>query len=368
MPHEVQEELSLAGFTTLGIGGPARYFLEASTEDEVLEGIEFARARDLPLLVLGGGSNILVSDAGFPGLALQMRIGGVRIVEDDEHVSIVAGAGVSWDALVAECVAEGLYGVECLSGIPGWVGATPIQNVGAYGQEVSSVISSVRTYDSVEDRVVELSSDDCAFGYRESLFNTTARGRYLVLGVKYRLKREGGPAIEYPDLQRYFEGRTPRPALSEVRGAVLEVRRSKAMLLEAGDPDCRSAGSFFKNPVVSAAEFDRIAARAVAARSAATREEVPCFPVGSGRMKVPAGWLIERSGFSKGTPEGPVGLSKKHALALVNRGGGTARDVLRVAGEVRERVEAVFGVRLVTEPVFVGFPDAVIERFGAVSA
>jgi UDP-N-acetylmuramate dehydrogenase len=368
MSLRVRENLPLAEFTTLGIGGPARYLVQASTEEAVREGIEFAGMRGLPLLVLGGGSNLLVSDEGFPGVVLEIRIGGLRFVEEGERVSVRAGAGIDWDGLVAECVGRDLYGIECLSGIPGRVGATPVQNVGAYGQEVSDVIRRVRVYDRLRDEIDELTSRDCGFDYRASVFNTSARGRYLVLGVVYELEREGAPRLDYPDLERRFRDGKDNPPLSEVREAVLAIRRGKAMLLEAGDPDSRSAGSFFKNPVVSASKLAEIAATAREQGSGARPEDVPGFRLPSGEVKVSAAWLIERSGFRKGKPEGRVGLSSRHALALVNRGGGTAADVLGVAWKIRERVKAVFGLGLSTEPAFVGFPDSVIQRFGAAPA
>jgi len=358
----IQENVPLAPLTTLGIGGPARYFFRASTERSVVEAIGFARSRSLPMMILGGGSNLLVSDDGFPGLVLSVALKGVTRAETDGGVRVRAGAGVDWDALVADCVGCGLYGVECLSGIPGWVGGTPIQNVGAYGQEVADVISGVRVFDLGEGAIAELPTSACGFAYRTSLFNTTARGRYVVLAVDYFLETTGQPGTSYPDLRRFFEGRSAPPGLTEVREAVRAIRRQKAMLLVDGDPDRRSAGSFFRNPVVSASDFGRMEEQA---QRFGASTPVPRYTVDAG-VKVPAAWLIEQSGFPRGTTEGAVGLSSKHALALVNRGGATAEDVLRFAARIQQAVEDAFGVRLRTEPAFVGFPEEVTERFGAV--
>lgn len=349
----------MAGLTTLGIGGPAKYLVEVSDEEGLGEAVAMARTRSLPILILGGGSNLLVSDDGFPGLAIRMRISGVRW--DGPRVS--AGAGVVWDTLVADAVGRGFFGIECLSGIPGSVGGTPVQNVGAYGQEVSQVISSVRVYDLYNDAFRDLAAEDCGFAYRTSVFNSTHRGRYVVLAVEYTLRTDARLCLTYPDLGREFsEGR--KPALKEVREAVMAIRRGKAMLLVDGDPDCRSAGSFFRNAVLTLSGFDALEARC---REAGLDAPVPAYRSGD-KVKVPAAWLVERAGFGKGTVDGPVGLSSRHALALINRGGAQATDVVRFAGAIRDEVEDRFGVGLRTEPAFVGFPGEVVSRFGAVVA
>ena len=366
MISSLQENIDLASFTTLSIGGPARYFTQASSENTVLGAIDFARREGLPVFVLGGGSNLLVADAGFPGLVLQVAIRHSSIAESDGSAIVRAGAGVDWDPLVAECVEKNLAGIECLSGVPGWVGATPIQNVGAYGQEVGRVISRVRAYDRHSASVVELSRAECNFSYRTSVFNTTARDRYIVLEVEYELEPVGAPTVDYPDLERFFAKKTGRPSLGEVREAVREIRASKAMLLVDGDPDCRSAGSFFKNPIVSEEEYVEIEKAARRRDVLGAGESLPRFPAPGDGVKVPAAWLIERAGYGKGYGRGSVGLSGKHTLALVNRGGATADDVLRLAGEIVDGVEEAFGVRLRAEPAFVGFPSEVRERLGAV--
>src|ERR1700680_3107710 len=322
----IQENVPLAPLTTLQVGGSARYFAELRREDDVREAAQFAKTRTLPLFVLGGGSNLVVADSGWPGLVLRVAIGGITTQTTDASANAVlfsVGAGVNWDDLVAQAVVQNCAGVECLSGIPGSVGGTPVQNVGAYGQEVSDTIESVRALDLKQDRIVVLPKPACGFRYRTSIFNTTERGRYIILRVNFRLKRGGAPSLKYADLQKHFaehlaEKKTP-PSLAETRAAVREIRRSKGMLIVPGDEDCRSAGSFFKNPVLSEAQFQDLAERA---RRGGL--ESPSYPALDAQRKVSAAWLVERSGFPKGYAAGAAGISPKHALALINRGGARA--------------------------------------------
>ncbi len=351
---QIRENVPLADFTTLGVGGPARYFTEVTDESRLPEFLEFAGARSLPVLVLGGGSNLLVADSGFPGLVLRMRVRGVHPLEDEGDVISVA-AGEEWDAFVRNCVSQKLGGVECLSGIPGTVGATPVQNVGAYGQEVSEVIVSVRVLDREMLAIRELSNSDCGFSYRRSIFNSTHRGRYIVLRVTYVLRPHSRPRLTYPDLQRYFGERRDLPSLSEVRDAVLKIRTSKAMVITPGDPDCRSAGSFFKNPIVTQAVATVVEKNARRSKRLSAAEELPRFSAEDGKVKLPAAWLIEHAGFHKGFSRGPVGLSSRHTLALVNLGGASARDILALMKEIQARVAEHFGIELEPEPEFVGF-------------
>jgi UDP-N-acetylmuramate dehydrogenase len=352
----LQERIPLAPRTTLGVGGRARWLVEATSEEEVAEALAFAHARSVPTLVLGGGSNLLVADRGFDGLVLRVRIRGVRVTEgganEGEIVRLEVGAGERWDDFVAHAVARGWAGVECLAGIPGDVGATPIQNVGAYGQEVAETMERVRVIDRAPGAPVELSRDACAFGYRDSIFKREARDRYVVASVAFALRPGGAPTIAYAELARSFVGREP-PSLAEVRETVIALRRSKSMVLDPDAENGKSAGSFFMNPTVSS----EVAAD-VRARASSEGGTMPMFPAAFGRVKLSAGWLIERAGFPKGTSDGPVGLSTKHALAIVNRGGATAAQILGFARRVRDGVEARFGVALVAEPVMVGFaPD-----------
>lgn len=347
---KLQEQVPLAPLTTLQVGGPARYFVEAHDLAEVREATAFARDRGLPLFVLGGGSNLVVADSGFPGLVLKMAVTGVEERSEGGKRLFEVGAGEDWDAFVARAVARDCAGIECLSGIPGTVGGTPIQNVGAYGQEVSESIESVQALDLQDGQVRDLCHPACDFGYRRSLFNTTQRGRYLVLRVSFALTPGGPPRLEYADLKKFFAGRAGRPTLSQAREAVRQIRHAKAMLIVAGDEDCRSAGSFFKNVLLDPAELARLQ-EAAARRGLA----LPSFPGAEGRTKVPAAWLVEQAGFPRGYGSGPVGISRKHALAIVNRGGATAAQILALKDEIQRRVAGEFGIQLQPEPAFVGF-------------
>ena len=352
----IQEKVPLAPLTTLQVGGAARYFAELKREDEVCEALQFARLRSLPPFVLGGGSNLVVSDAGWPGLVLRIAIGGITAskMNDGKAVLFSVGAGVHWDDFVTQAVAQNCAGVECLSGIPGSTGGTPVQNVGAYGQEVADTIESVRAFDTKEDRVVVLPKPACGFRYRSSIFNSSERGRYIIVRVSFRLKRGGIPTLGYADLQRYFAGRSAErptpPSLAEVRQAVIEIRKSKGMVIVPGDQDCRSAGSFFKNPVLSQGQFAELAARAELKRL-----EIPSYPALDAQRKVSAAWLVEHSGFSKGYAAGAAGISHKHSLALINRGEATASDIVALKNAIQQAVHEAWGILLEPEPVFVGF-------------
>ena len=405
----IEENKPLAPFTTFGIGGPARWFAEAASEDDIVEAAAWVRDRGLALFVLGGGSNLLVSDAGFDGMVLRVGLRGIAASQAAEKRSFVSGhdfsravntakstwalapegcfsgnlpavpassaasstapeqagqtiyqvgAGEDWDGFVERAVKDNCAGVECLAGIPGTVGGTPVQNVGAYGQEVAAAIEQVRAFDLKERAFVEFSVAECGFSYRRSRFNSADRGRYIVTRVDYRLALGGAPTLRYAELQRAIlerqaEGLGGRePSLAEVAAVVRRVRRSKGMLLVEGDPDCRSAGSFFKNPVVAEEQVRRIAE--------CSAKEPPRFPAGPdaenlGRVKVPAAWLIEQAGFAKGYALGAAGISSRHTLALVNLGGATAQEILALAIQIAGAVEARFGIHLEMEPVLVGF-------------
>ncbi len=345
----VQENVPLAPLTTFQIGGPARYFVEATTAEEVKEAVAFSRSRALPLFVLGGGSNLLISDAGWPGLVLKVGILGINHVHGRDHAILEVGSGEDWDGFVAWMVAHRLGGLECLSGIPGCVGGTPVQNVGAYGQEAADSIESVQVLDVRNGEVTELAKEECGFRYRSSIFNTTERGRYVILQVNFSVRHGTAPHLEYGDLKKYFSAWPAAPTLAETREAVLKIRASKAMLITPNDEDSRSAGSFFKNPVLPAYEHEELLRRAV--QKGLT---VPSYPALESQHKVPAAWLVEHSGFSKGFTRGAVGISKKHALAIVNRGGASAKEVFALQEQIRLRVEQEWGIRLQPEPVFVG--------------
>lgn len=344
---DIRENIPLAPLTTLGVGGPARFFLEAATEDDVIRGLDFAAPRQMPVFILGGGSNILVSDAGFDGLVIHIAIKGIQSESAaDGGMILNAGSGENWDALVEYAVANGLAGIECLSGIPGNVGGTPVQNVGAYGQEVSETIVTVRCYDRSAGAITELPAQDCGFAYRKSIFNTTEKDRYVVLAVRYLLRAGGQPKVVYKDLIEYFGD--VQPTLRDVREAVLKIRKSKSMVLDPADPNSRSAGSFFKNPVIPVATLAKMFAR--------SDQPIPNFRAEPGFVKVPAAWLIEQAGFAKGYRHGNAGISSNHSLAIINFGAASAAEIVELSDLIRRRVMLEFDIELQPEPVFVGFP------------
>lgn len=355
-PEQVLENAPLAPLTSLRVGGPARLLVHARSANQVRAALTWARQEHVPWLVLGGGSNVVVSDEGFPGLVLQPRLQGVTVAESAAGGVVRVAAGEEWDGFVATCVERGWAGVECLAGIPGHVGATPVQNVGAYGQEVADCILAVRAYDTREDRFIEFPASECGFAYRHSRFKAEAPRRHVLLEVTFRLRAGGSPTIRYRELEKMLESRLAgaEPSLGDVRDAVLDLRRRKSMIVDEADPDSRSAGSFFVNPVLDMAAFEALAARARALGHLEAHETPPHFPAGPDRVKLSAAWLIERSGFPRGSSEGPVGLSRHHALAVVNRGGATAREVLAFASRIRAAVRSGFGVELTPEPVLVG--------------
>ncbi len=346
----VQENVALAPLTTMKVGGPARFFIDSKTITEVQEAVAFARSRDLPLFVLGGGSNLVISDSGWPGLVLKIGIAGIDERNENGKAIFDVGAGEEWDTFATRAVARNCAGVECLSGIPGSVGGTPVQNVGAYGQEVAESIESVLTLDLQDDQIRELCGEACGFSYRTSIFNTGESGRYIILRVTYGLTPGGQPRIEYADLKRHFSGWQQIPTLADTREAVRRIRASKAMLITPGDADARSVGSFFKNPVLSSEQHEDLSRRA-----AARGLQIPSYPALDAQHKISAAWLVEHSGFSKGYDSGHVAISSKHALAIVNRGGATAADVVALKEHIQHRVQEIWSICLQPEPVFVGF-------------
>lgn len=371
MSLDVRESVALAPLTTLGVGGPARYFAEAADEAAVVDAFRFAEARGVPLFVLGGGSNLLVADRGVDALVLRVRIRGIELLRgrgvaggaetgggaEAGRALVRAGAGEAWDDLVARSVAEGWAGIECLSGIPGDVGATPIQNVGAYGQEVAETIVEVRAIDRATGAAVVLSGADCGFGYRDSRFKRAWRGRYVITAVTFALRPGGAATVRYPELQRALAvpAGGAAPPLGEVRRTVIALRRGKSMVLDPADENGRSAGSFFMNPTLAPDAAAAVITRIEAAGVLAPGEAIPRYPADGGRVKLSAAWLIERAGFTKGTRHGAAGISTRHTLALVNRGGATAEELLGLARRVRRGVLDRFGVALSAEPDLVGF-------------
>jgi UDP-N-acetylmuramate dehydrogenase len=356
------QRVPLSGYTTLALGGPAARFAVARTADELTAAVLAADAAAEPLLVLGGGSNLVVSDDGFAGTVLRVATSGISVSEAGDQVTVTVAAGENWDRLVEWSVADKLAGIECLAGIPGLAGATPIQNVGAYGQDVAATIIAVTALDRATAAVTTLDCAQCAFGYRTSQFKATAwppagsapTGRHVVLEVTFALRRDPmSVPIRYPELAAKLGTRTGDCApLADVRAAVLELRRGKGMVLDPADPDTASAGSFFTNPVLSPEQLAGVE-RIIAARRPGV--SVPAFPAAGGQVKVPAAWLIEQAGFSKGYPGGGTArISAKHTLALTNRGGASTADLIGLAREIVAGVRSVFGIELANEPVLVG--------------
>lgn len=343
---QIERDVPLGPLTTFRIGGPARHFAEIRTEPELAEALDFAEAKSVPIFALGGGSNLLIPDCGFAGLVLHMVLtgpmkGGANQLE--------VPAGMNWDALVRHVCEMGLSGMECLAGIPGLVGASPIQNIGAYGQEVAQAILSVRAYDRQSRRFTTLLREDCGFAYRESIFNTSQRNRYLITSVTFVFDADAKPNLTYPDLRNHFvANRDPDPL--EVYEAVRTIRRTKGMILLAdgdeGVEDTRSGGSFFKNPVVPLSSLTR-----VAEALDLPEERIPRYPASDGQVKLPAAWLLDRAGFPRGFIDGEAGISTRHTLALINRGGASQTDIVRLRDRIRDAVQSRFHIALEQEPV-----------------
>jgi UDP-N-acetylmuramate dehydrogenase len=338
-------DVDLSSLTTLRLGGPARRLVEARDADELVEAVTTA---DDPVLVLAGGSNVVVADAGFDGTVVRVRSEGVERRRVGDRVRVTAQAGESWEELVAACVADGLAGFESLAGIPGSVGATPIQNVGAYGQEVAQTVASVRALDRTTGDVVDLAPRACAFAYRTSAFKRDP-GRFVVLSVAFDLEPSPlGRPVAYAELASALGIALGESApLAEQRAAVLGLRRAKGMVVDPEDPDSVSAGSFFTNPILPLTAFEALQQRAAP-------ERPPAWPEADGRVKTSAAWLIQRAGFGRGYGSARVGISTKHALALVNRGGASTAELVALAREIAAGVRGAFGVELHPEPVFVG--------------
>ena len=361
----LQENVALGPMTTLGVGGAARRLVELANEAELIDCLHESKRSREPALLLGGGSNVLIADRGVPGWVMRLNDRRIRIEREGNEVHLSVGAGLSWDDLVARTVVEGWAGIECLSGIPGRVGAAPIQNIGAYGQELAERCTWVRVVEQRTGRISCLKAAECGFGYRGSIFKGRARGRYGITQVGLTLSTSGKPTLRYPELRRVLgvQKEAPDLSLSEVRAAVLTLRRRKSMVLDPSDPNTRSAGSFFMNPVLEATELPNLRMR-LAARHGAI-EDMPVYPTedspkgGAARLKLSAAWLMERSGFSKGhifnQTQGRVALSTNHVLALINREDARAEDFVLAAGVVQRQVAERTGIALEPEPVFIGF-------------
>ncbi|MBI5542591.1 MAG: UDP-N-acetylmuramate dehydrogenase [Deltaproteobacteria bacterium] len=357
-PLEVREHEPLAPLTTFELGGPARYFADIHSPGALAQAMRFATERDLRMAVLGGGSNLLVSDAGFAGLVLHIHLRGkadreASAADGQPVVLVTAGAGERFDELVAWTVERGLQGLECLAGIPGLVGATPVQNVGAYGQEVSDSIAAVEVFDREGGERRVLTPADCSFAYRDSALKRRPE-RFIVTAVTFALRPDSEPVIRYAELHKALAADGERPTVSAAHACVLRLRRSKSMTVDPQDPNRRSAGSFFTNPILPVHVADEVVSRALSAGIVKKPDEVPRWAQPDGRVKLAAGWLIEKAGLRRGLRRGPVGLSSAHALALVHHGGGSTAELLKLAEHVVDTVEARFGVRLEREPVLLG--------------
>jgi UDP-N-acetylmuramate dehydrogenase len=343
----VSERVPLAPHTTLGVGGVARFMARLVDAGDLPALLDWAARQSLPVTVLGGGSNVVVADAGVPGLVLSVELSGERAERAGDRVEISVGAGEPWEPFVRRCVERGWAGLECLSGIPGRVGATPIQNVGAYGQEVGSTLLSVDVHDAQSGRTTTMQPKECGFAYRTSRFKAADGARFIVLAARFGLRAGGEACISYPEIARAVSAAGAPPSLQSVREAVLKTRRAKSMLLDPHDENGRSCGSFFLNPALDAAQLEALAARAPTLP--------PSYRQADGRVKVPAAWLIENAGFRRGQRFGAVGISSRHALALVCHEGASSAQVIDAAHRVRDGVLHAFGVRLSPEPRFFGF-------------
>ena len=349
---KIEQNVALAARTTIGVGGAAAHYARVESEAELREALAWATARGLKVRVLGGGSNVVIADAGFAGLVIEMAMRGIQIDDQGDTALVRAAAGEPWDEFVAGLVSRNYQGLECLSGIPGRVGATPIQNVGAYGQDVSETITSVIAVDTRDGSTRAFNNEQCQFAYRDSFFKSTEPGRFIVTEVTFRLAPGKPPMLRYGELVDALTGPAkPMPSLTDARNTVIRLRRSKSMVLDKDDPNSRSCGSFFLNPILERGE------QLSAFFTRAPASDVPTFPQPDGRVKLSAGWLIEFSGLARGMRDGAVGLSTKHALAIVAHEGAQARDVARLARRAQSAVMERFGVALHTEPVFWGFDD-----------
>lgn len=353
----LQSDVVLAPLTTVELGGPARWLVQADDERTILDAHAWAREHGHALVVLGGGSNVVVADRGLDALVVRIATRGIDMRREADSVLVTVAAGEPWDELVAHAVDAGLAGIECLSGIPGLVGATPIQNVGAYGQDVAETIRSVRILERATGAIRTMDASECQLGYRDSVFKRDPR-RAIVLAVTFELRPGGAPHLRYAELRRALAVDDAEPSLVDVRAGVLALRRAKSMVLDPHDENRRSVGSFFTNPIVTEREAADVASRALAAGVVRDAGEVPRWPERDGRVKLAAGWLIEQAGIPKGLRAGRVGVSTRHALALVHYGGGTASELLALARRVRDAVLEQFGVRLEPEPALLGFPPA----------
>lgn len=360
----IQENVPLAPHTTFHVGGPARYFAVARSLDDLREALAFARERNLPVFVLGGGSNIVVSDQGFPGLVIKNELGGFEIrTESNDRVSVVVGAGEMWDDAVELAVGAGFAGVEFLSGVPGTVGGAAVQNIGAYGQTVAETIREVRAVHVATGNEVVFRSEECGFRYRDSIFKTEKAGEFILTSVTFGLIPGGVPDISaYHDVQKFFAG-LPDPDLKQVRAAILEIRAKKGMVIMPDADSYKSVGSFFKNPVITAVQYEKVKEEVVRKKGKPGCADPWSWEVGAGgEMKVAAACLLERAGFPKNYAEGEVAISPRHSLAIVNLEFASAAEIVAFARKIQDAVCEKFGVLLESEAQIVGFSEYPLRK------
>jgi UDP-N-acetylmuramate dehydrogenase len=353
---EIIENRPLKALTTFDAGGPARYFAAVSCDEDVVSALGFAKAKGVPFFVLGGGSNLLISDAGFPGLVIHNRIKGIESAFDEDSVIVSAGAGEEWPAFVDLCVGKNWQGIECLAGIPGTTGASPAQNIGAYGQDVSEIIVGVEAIDSDSGMSVLFSNKQCGFVYRGSIFNSTASGKYVITGVDFRLAVNGAPKLSYRELKDRLD-QDSAVTLSKVRNTVIDIRAGKGLLSGEGNDSFKCAGSFFKNPVVPAERFGDIQESVMRAGGC----DEWAWPLENSRVKLSAACLIQSAGYGRGYTSGNVGISPLHSLILINRGGAAAEEIVGLATDIKQKVAEKFGVILEPEVRLVGFPSGTLQ-------
>ncbi|KJR39984.1 UDP-N-acetylenolpyruvoylglucosamine reductase [Candidatus Magnetoovum chiemensis] len=347
----IKTNFPLKDLTTFKIGGCAKYFVTVNNEQELNNAVDFAKERAIDIFALGGGSNILVADEGFDGLVIYNKIYKIEKTKiENDHINITVGAGVQWHEFVLNTAYDNLQGLECLCGIPGSVGASPVQNIGAYGQSAGDAVCQVRAFDTNTCIYRNFTNNECNFDYRSSIFNTELRGRYIISEVTFKLIKNAAPILHYRDIKEYFKD-TSKPTLIDVCKAVLEIRSKKGMIILDGYEKYNSAGSFFKNPVVNRAEFETIAS--VADKSG--RLDKWYWTSGEDKFKVSTACLIELAGFHRGFTDGAVGISPKHTLSIINHNDAQARDVIAFAKRIQDKVGELFGVSLTPEVQFVGF-------------
>lgn len=350
---DIKKDVILSDYTTIGIGGKAKYFFSCNAVNDIYVALEFAKKNKLKVQVLSGGSNIIFQDSGYDGLVLKIDLKGIEINEEENHVYIKVKSGESWDEFVRMTIDNSLSGAECMSGIPGSVGATPIQNVGAYGQEVKDIIHSVTAIDrNTLDKII-FDNNDCGFNYRTSRFKTEDKDKYIITEVTFLFQKHKEPEIKYPELQNHIQSNIDlnsvlnlKDKLTEIRKAVISLRKKKSMITNKHDPNSKSCGSFFMNPVLTSIEFTEFRLRVNP-----VFKDFPFFKTGN-EYKIPAAWLVEQSGFNKGYIKEGAGISENHSLAIINRNG-TAKDVLSLAEDIEKKVFEKFGIKLIKEPVVI---------------